>query len=145
MSIHAGKFTVTRTTAKTVTGTAGESLAAILAMISGNGISSGFGSDGGEQGAVLECKTRDAADVTSMIWLNLLNGTTAVHAITVGNGGSGNITNFAWFVNADQGNCVDLSAYNDPAQQSDGLIRIVVGSTTYFIPFYGVGKVTGEW
>lgn len=145
MSIHAAKFGIDRTTGKTITGSGGESLSTVLAQISGNGINAGFGSDGGEQGAVIEAKLLSAADVTSMIWLNLLNGTTATHAIAVGNGGSGNITNLFWFVNADQGNCVDLSAYNDPAQQSDGLIRILVGSTEYFIPFYGTGKVTGEW
>jgi hypothetical protein len=146
MSIHAAKFGIDRTTAKTITGNIGESLSAVLAQISGNGINAGFGSDGGEQGAVLECKTLSQADVTSMIWLNLLNGTSAAHAIVVGNGGSGNITNLFWFANADQGNCVDLSAAVDTDdQESDGAIRILVGATEYFIPFFGAGKVTGSW
>lgn len=145
MSIHAAKFGIDRTTAKTITGSIGESLSAVLAQISGNGINAGFGSDGGEQGAVLECKVLSSADVTSMIWLNLLNGTTAAHAIAVGNGGSGNITNLFWFVNADPGNCVTVGAVSDGSQDSDGLIRILVGSTAYYIPFFGAGKVTGEW
>jgi len=145
MSLHAAKFGIDRTTGKTITGTVGETLSAVLAQISGNGVSASFGSDGAEQGAVLECKTLSAADVTSMIWLNLLNGTTATNAITVGNGGSGNITNLFWFVNADAGNCVTVGAYNANDQNSDGLIRILVGSTAYYLPFYGAAKVTGEW
>lgn len=145
MSLHAAKFGIDRTTGKTITGTTGETLSAVLAQISGNGVNASFGSDGGEQGAVIEAKLLSSSDVTSMIWLNLLNGTTATNAITIGNGASGDVTNLFWFVNANPGNCVTVGAYNDAAQNSDGLIRIVVGSTEYFIPFYGTGKVTGEW
>lgn len=135
--IIGGKFTVDISASQTLTHT--DNVSALFAGITGTGSTSG----GAHYVACIELNKAGASAVEAGMLIQPQVGATITHAIKLV--GVGNITNVFDFVDADGTLGATTGAYNDAAQNSDGLIKIRVGGTAYYIPYYGAGKVTGEW
>lgn len=134
----AGKFEMNLASAKTLTS---HTTAVLAAEVSGAGSQIG---SGGPPLSCLQCYVNAVSTAESAIDIVNVTGCTITNAIKIGAGGTvTNVFNFGFVSTGAQG--AKVGAVSDGSQDSDGLIRILAGGTAYYIPFFGAGKVTGEW
>jgi len=134
--LYAAKFTVNLKTAKVCTVA---SMAALLAQVTGNGTE-----DGVAHSAVIEARLDTAADVNSILYLDLYAGTTAENGIYFGGQPTGYITNVMAFAYGSGVKGAHAGVSCDDAA-SDGCFKIVVQGTTYYVPFFSAAHAAGGW
>ena len=133
--VHVGKFTLNLTSGKTLTAHSG---AVLFAQVTGTG------SYVANPARLTIAKLHVATGASVGSYIHFHNLGSAEFGIDVSS--SGNIGRFINFGNPNGGTGAKTGAACDTnSQDSDGAIKIVVGGTDYFIPYYTAGNTSGSW